>query len=186
MKKQFILALILPFILCMSALAAPPTDKYDGLIKQALEKHPAAEAGNLFWHKARIMQESGFDPYAVSPVGAMGLCQFIQVTATAMNVDPYDPGSSIDGMIRYTSWIESYYKERSYWFTKTTATDKQMIVDAGYNWRMDRITRICRMYGWTWEALQWRLPQETRNYSPSIQKWKQKFEADYRKKKPLT
>ncbi len=45
--------------------------------------------------------ESGFNRYAVSPVGAQGLMQFMPATAAEMGVDPSDPESAIDGAARY-------------------------------------------------------------------------------------
>lgn len=45
--------------------------------------------------------ESGFDPTAVSPVGAQGLMQFMPATAREMNVDPWNPASAVDGAARY-------------------------------------------------------------------------------------
>jgi cell wall-associated NlpC family hydrolase len=45
--------------------------------------------------------ESGFDPEAVSPVGAQGLMQFMPQTAAEMGVDPWNPASAIDGAARY-------------------------------------------------------------------------------------
>lgn len=45
--------------------------------------------------------ESGFDPNAVSAVGAGGLMQFMPATAAEMGVDAFDPASAVDGAARY-------------------------------------------------------------------------------------
>jgi hypothetical protein len=46
---------------------------------------------------AQLMAESGFDPYAVSPVGAQGIAQFMPGTAAAYGLeDPFDADRAID------------------------------------------------------------------------------------------
>jgi cell wall-associated NlpC family hydrolase/soluble lytic murein transglycosylase-like protein len=51
---------------------------------------------------ALVNQESGFDPDAVSPAGAVGLCQLMPATARGLGVtDPRDPVQSLDGGARY-------------------------------------------------------------------------------------
>ena len=55
---------------------------------------------------ALLKQESGFQPNAVSPVGAKGIAQFMPETARSFGIDPSDPAQAIDAAARYlrTEW----------------------------------------------------------------------------------
>ncbi len=48
-----------------------------------------------------VQRESGWNPNAVSPKGAIGLAQLMPETARALGVDPRDPRQNLDGGARY-------------------------------------------------------------------------------------
>ncbi len=82
--------------------AAPPRSvspdtPFASLFNEAGERHGLNPA--LLASVAQV--ESGFDPNAVSPVGARGLMQFMPATAAEMGVDALDPASAVDGAARY-------------------------------------------------------------------------------------
>lgn len=53
---------------------------------------------------AQLLAESGFNPFAVSPVGASGIAQFMPGTATAYGLrDPFDPDAAIDAQAHLMS-----------------------------------------------------------------------------------
>ena len=54
---------------------------------------------------ATLLQESAYDPEALSAAGAVGIAQFELDTAAAWGVDPFDPFDAIDGAGRL---LQSY------------------------------------------------------------------------------
>jgi hypothetical protein len=57
----------------------------------------------------QIYAESGFNQYAYSPAGAVGIAQFIPSTAAALGVDPYDPVSALDGAARFMANLSAEF-----------------------------------------------------------------------------
>jgi soluble lytic murein transglycosylase-like protein len=58
-----------------------------------------------------IQVESNYDPYAVSPKGALGLMQLIPSTARRFGVsDVFDPADNIQGGARYLKYLLELYK----------------------------------------------------------------------------
>ncbi|RKH86982.1 lytic transglycosylase domain-containing protein, partial [Corallococcus praedator] len=55
----------------------------------------------LLLYQANIEVESGYDPRAVSPMGAIGLGQLMPGTAALLRVDPQDWQQNLDGSARY-------------------------------------------------------------------------------------
>lgn len=58
---------------------------------------------------ATLLQESAYDPRAISAAGAIGIAQFEPDTAQTIGVDPFDPQSSIDGAAQLlSSYVHAY------------------------------------------------------------------------------
>lgn len=76
----------------------PSTPKqYAGLVAQAAKQHGVPE--RLL--SALIQQESGWNPKAKSPAGALGIAQFMPGTAKGFGIDPLDPNQAIPAAALY-------------------------------------------------------------------------------------
>ena len=79
---------------------------YDGLISSVASRYGMDPA----LVKAVVQTESGFDPDAMSSVGAKGLMQLMDDTARSLGVDDsFDPAQNIDGGTRFLSYLLRKY-----------------------------------------------------------------------------
>lgn len=81
--------------------------QYDRIIEQhAVREHVRSDLV-----RAVIQTESGFNPRAQSPKGAMGLMQIMPATATSLGVtDVFDPAENIRGGVTYLSQLLTRYR----------------------------------------------------------------------------
>jgi soluble lytic murein transglycosylase-like protein len=61
---------------------------------------------------ATLLQESAYDPQALSSAGAIGLAQFMPETAAAVGVNPYDPYASIAAAAALLGSYAAAYRNR--------------------------------------------------------------------------
>jgi soluble lytic murein transglycosylase-like protein len=81
---------------------------YEDLIRQNAEQHGVS--ADLV--RAVIQAESGFNRYAVSPKGAMGLMQLMPATARDLGVrDPFLPSENIRGGVAYLAGLWSRFNQ---------------------------------------------------------------------------
>jgi soluble lytic murein transglycosylase-like protein len=97
----------------------------------------------------QINQESGFNPYAVSPGGAVGIAQFEPATAAGMGVNPYDPQDALYGAARMMGNLAAQYGGD---YAKALA---------GYNAGSGAVDAAIAEGGAAWLSY---LPAETQNY----------------------
>lgn len=73
---------------------------------------------------ATLLQESAFDPRAISAAGAVGIAQFMLSTAQEEGIDPFDPFSAIAGAAQLlSSYVRAY----------SAAADPYALALAAYN-----------------------------------------------------
>jgi len=129
MQKLVILAIALLPLVCWSGSLS--LSDYDDEFKDAAIFLPAGTDWRLL--KAQCYQESRLNPLAESPVGAMGLCQFMPGTWADMQKrysglsNPWLPGQSIRAAAIYMRDLN-----RS-WSSPRPMMDRYMLALASYN-----------------------------------------------------
>jgi hypothetical protein len=101
----------------------------------------------------QINEESGFNPYARSSAGAVGIAQFEPSTAAGLGVNPYDPVSALYGAARYMARLANSYGGN---YAKALAA---------YNAGPPAVTRAVNGGGANWLAY---MPAETQRYVHAI------------------
>ena len=135
------------------------------LAKQAAEKHgvPSKLFRRLIW------VESGFNPAAVSPRGAMGLGQLMPETARELGlaVEPgqgeptvWDPESNLDASARYLKWLHGTFvnkgiDEKEAWRFSAAA------YNAGIGNISKAMARAGEVEGLEWDRVARQLPRVT-------------------------
>lgn len=102
---------------------------------------------------AQIRQESGFNPNAVSPAGAIGIAQFMPGTAAGLGLDPTDPHASLRAAAEYMAQESAKYQ------------GNYALALAAYNAGDGAVQSAFLRCGNTWLSC---TPTETQNYVTSI------------------
>ncbi len=126
-----------------------PGGSFEDIARQA-----ATQAGinpDLFIRQIR--QESGFNPGAISPAGAIGIAQFLPGTAATLGVNPNDPVQSLYGAARLMASLSAMYK------------GNYAMALAAYNAGPGNVQNAINVGGSNWRAY---LPAETQNYIAAI------------------
>ena len=126
----FVLCWVISFPLDLRLLALTPRIiKYKELIQQ----HAAKEALDPRLVCALIVQESGFNEKAESPMGALGLTQLMPTTAKELGVrDPFDANQNIAGATRHLRMLYNAFRE-------SPDVHRHRLVLASYNGGLGRV-----------------------------------------------
>jgi soluble lytic murein transglycosylase-like protein len=76
---------------------------------------------------ATLLQESAFNPRAISTAGAVGIAQFTIPTARTIGIDPWDPAEAIEGCAELLAGYVAAYRERD------PGQDPYALAAAAYN-----------------------------------------------------
>ena len=152
-------------------------DAYDELFKKF------AKETNNDWLllKAQVKQESGFNPKAISRVGAKGLSQFMDrtwlewqdgtpgVQDLLVKYDPYNPEHNLKAQAYYMQWLRKQVIK----ITKTPDYAIEWVLSA-YNWGIGFVTSALRT-STNYYTMEPKLPSETQTYVRHILKFYKEY-----------
>nr|BBH89440.1 hypothetical protein KTC_41910 [Thermosporothrix sp. COM3] len=126
----------------------PPANVPDGdYVAMARAAARAAGIPEEYFVK-QIDAETGFNPNAMSPVGAMGIAQFMPDTAASLGIDPWNPEQALYAAARMMSSLYKTYGD----YAKALAA---------YNYGSGNLQTVLNACGSGWMGC---LPGETRAY----------------------
>jgi soluble lytic murein transglycosylase-like protein len=89
-----------------------PKFKYEQTFQTIIAAASARYNVDTAMIKAIIRAESGYNPHAISPMGAGGLMQLMPLTAESMGVDDiFDPVQNINAGVRYFKKLMKLFKQ---------------------------------------------------------------------------
>jgi soluble lytic murein transglycosylase-like protein len=134
--------------------AVPPVEVLSTSQYVSIAQQDAVAAGiSPTYFTRQIMLESGFNPNAVSPSGAVGIAQFEPGTAAGLGFNPNDPIAALKGAANYMARLSSEYGGD---YTKALAA---------YNAGSGTVNSAVQRGGANWLSL---MPAETQNYVARI------------------
>ena len=93
--------------------ATTPVSTRASQVEHLVQEYASRESLRPELVRAVIQVESGYNPRATSPVGAMGLMQLMPQTALTLGVrNPYDPAENIRGGTRYLRQLLDKYDDQ--------------------------------------------------------------------------
>ena len=145
--------------------AAQPPRELAAHFVAAARRYPAGATACELAKQAHA--ESGFRIDAVSPVGAIGISQFMPRTAQELGIDPWDPRASIFAQARYVGWCRDRW---THGLGGRTMYDIRALGWSTYNYGLGSMRRSQERHGWTlYDDAVPHLPHETQNYVAKIE-----------------
>jgi soluble lytic murein transglycosylase-like protein len=150
-------------------------DEWSGQFDNHFRKYAKRYFGPHFdwrWFKSQGIAESGLDPDASSPAGALGVMQIMPATYAEIRAqNPHFPETDEP---RWNIAAGIYYDRVLYdkWHTPTAGDERLLFAFGSYNAGYGRIYKALRQVAGTtrtWEAVAHHVPPPTKHYVNQIQ-----------------